>query len=176
MRPEVPAFVPVAAPVAAGLAVTVVVGAVPVDIGPSESVGHVMEVDCLLDNGQQLARGGTEVVNEANTVGAVDTVMAETLGGVALCEAYGAGVLSVLRRLCLEPGGEQAVWDVTAWVAARRALRPSAPSLSTSARAKAVALAESDPPAEALVRSILKRLRLEPGGTEVATDFVAWVG
>ena len=90
--------------------------------------------------------------------------------------AQSAGVLAVLLRLGSTPGGAQAVAEVTAWVAARRATRPSAPTQSASAHAAAVALAESPPPAQAAVSAVKKLMRKEPGGDEAVVEFIAWVG
>ena len=98
--------------------------------------------------------------------------------GLAVKQAalHTAGVRAVLLCLAQEPGGAKAAADVTAWVAARKATTSAEPPRCAEAHAAAVALADTDPPAVALLRAATARLLREPGGAQAFASFQAWVG
>ena len=91
----------------------------PEEAGLPEHVGHAIEIDSGFDSGLPLTRGAAEVTALTAT-GIVEAAVGDegSKGAGPIGVALSSGVLVVLRRLRSQPGGVQAVADVTAWVAA----------------------------------------------------------
>lgn len=144
--------------VAPVVATSLAASVVPEDFELDERVGRGMEVD----RGVGCAGLGVGSVSTASKdAGAVD-------------EEFPSGVLAVFRNLRAEQGGEKAVADVSAWVAAKRARLRTQPPLAASGLDLAEALAESEAPAVAKVKSVLKRMR-EKDEEAYVDEFIKWV-